>query len=131
VADVAQLVALMRALQPPTPQPLDLGPVLAAMVSAQRGPDLAGLAALMQTLRPEPTPSPWPAVLGAVLPVAAPVLETYLTARAEAAGASSLGGALAQIGALVAGRFAEGDDQEDDSDQEDDGDQAPPPQVTP
>ena len=132
VADVAQLVALMRALQPPPP-PLDLGPVLAAMVSAQRGPDLAGLAALMQTLRPEPTPSPWPAVLGAVLPVAAPVLETYLQARAEAAGTSSIGGALAQIGALVAGRFAESDDQEEEEDEQaSDGDQAPPVrQVTP
>ena len=130
LGDLAQLVTLMRAMQPPQP---DLTPVLAALVSAQRGPDLAGLAALMQTLRPEPTPSPWPAVLGAVLPVAAPVLETYLQARAEAAGTSSIGGALAQIGALVAGRFAESDDQEEEEDEQaSDGDQAPPVrQVTP
>lgn len=134
LSDLAQLVTLMRALQPPAPPPIDLGPVLAAMVTAQRGPDLAGLAAIMQTLRPEPSPSPWPAVLGAVLPVAAPVLETYLQARADAAGTSSIGGALAQIGALVASRFTEddGDQDEDDGDQASDGDQAGPPrQVTP
>jgi hypothetical protein len=110
VADLAQLAALLRAMQPPQQ---DMTPVLVALAQANRGPDLAGLAALMQSLRPEPAPSPWPAILGAVLPAAAPVLETYLQARADSAGAQTLGGVLAQVGAVIAGKFADEDEADD------------------
>jgi hypothetical protein len=123
VADLAQLAALLRAMQPP---PQDMTPVLVALAQANRGPDLAGLAALMQSLRPEPAPSPWPAILGAVLPAAAPVLETYLQARADSAGAQTLGGVLAQVGAVIAGKFADEDEAGDD-----DEDEAPTQGATP
>jgi len=115
VSDLAQLAALMRAMQPP---PQDMTPVLVALAQANRGPDLAGLAALMQSLRPEPAPSPWPAILGAVLPAAAPVLETYLQARADSAGAQTLGGVLAQVGAVIAGKFADEDEAGDGDEDE-------------
>lgn len=109
VGDAAQLVALLRALQPP---PQDMTPVLVALATANKGPDLAGLAALMQTLKPEPTPSPWPAILEAVGPIAGPALAAWTEARAHAGGAASL----FSVAAPVLQHFFPSEDEDDDDD---------------
>lgn len=119
VGDAAQLVALLRALQPP---PQDMTPVLVALATANKGPDLAGLAALMQTLKPEPNPSPWPAILEAVGPIAGPALAAWTEARAQAGGAASL----FSVAAPVLQHFFPSDDED-----EDDAEPAPEPQTTP
>lgn len=111
VGDAAQLVALLRALQPP---PQDMTPVLVALATANKGPDLAGLAALMQTLKPEPTPSPWPAILEAVGPIAGPALAAWTEARAQAGGAASL----FSVAAPVLQHFFPSEDEDDDDDAE-------------
>jgi hypothetical protein len=121
VGDAAQLVALLRALAPP---PQDMTPVLVALASQNKGPDLAGLAALMQTLRPEPTPSPWPAILEAVGPIAGPAIAAWAEARAQAGGAASL---FSVASPVLQHLF--GTDSDDDDD--DEAEPAPEPQTTP
>jgi hypothetical protein len=109
LGDAAQIVAMLRALTPP---PQDMTPVLVALASANKGPDLAGLAALMQSLRPEPTPSPWPSILEAVGPIAGPAIAAWAEARASAAGA----GSLFAVAAPVLSHFFGDDDDSDDDD---------------
>jgi hypothetical protein len=132
----AALAGIMRQLAPPPPPPVDLAPILAALVTAQRGPDLtpvlaaiasqkgpdlAGMAAIMQSLRPEPQPSAILGIVEALAPVAGPAVAAWAEARASVGGPTSIFAALAPVLSHVFG--------DDDTDADDDDaavDNAPP-----
>jgi hypothetical protein len=113
---LAQLAAIMRQFAPPPPPPPppppDLTPILAALVSAQRGPDLAGLAAVMQQLRPESQPSPILGIVEALAPVAGPAIAAWAEAKAAVGGPTSLFAALSPVLGHV---FGTDDDDDDDT----------------
>ena len=146
---VEQAIALAAAMRPPPPPDMtpilrallqrpaapapDMGPMFAAMmqvIGSQKGPSAAEMLELARALRPEPVESPWAGILETAIPVGAPLLASYLEAKAAGAGAPGLVGTVSAIGAkLLSGRQTE-EEADDDAEEEADNDGAegaPPP----
>lgn len=146
---VEQAIALAAAMRPPPPPDMtpillallqrpaapapDMGPMFAAMmqvIGSQKGPSAAEMLELARALRPEPVESPWAGILETAIPVGAPLLASYLEAKAAGAGAQGLVGTLSAIGAkLLSGMQADDEeaDEADDEKADDEAEGAPPP----
>ena len=119
---LAATAQVLRSLVPPAP---DLTPLIVALAgrpqAAAPAVDLAGIAALISAVRPEPPPpqeSQIAQILTAAAPLAGPAIGAWIEAKSAAAAPGTL---MSFVGPVIAGLMGQDDDDDDD----DDGPEAP------
>ena len=112
---LAATAQVLRSLVPPAP---DLTPLIAALASrpqaAAPAVDLAGIAALIAAVRPEPPPpqeSQIAQILTAAAPLAGPAIGAWIEAKSAAAAPGTL---MSFVGPVIAGLMGQDDDDDDD-----------------
>jgi hypothetical protein len=120
---LAATAQVLRSLVPPAP---DLTPLIVALAqrpqAAAPAVDLAGIAALIAAVRPEPAPpqeSQIAQILTAAAPLAGPAIGAWIEAKSAAAAPGTL---MSFVGPVIAGLMGQDDDGDDD---DDDGPEAP------
>ena len=120
---LAATAQVLRSLVPPAP---DLTPLIVALAQRPQATapavDLAGIAALIAAVRPEPAPpqeSQIAQILTAAAPLAGPAIGAWIEAKSAAAAPGTL---MSFVGPVIAGLMGQDDDDDDDGD---DGPEAP------
>jgi hypothetical protein len=114
---LAATAQVLRSLVPPAP---DLTPLIVALAgrpqAAAPAVDLAGIAALISAVRPEPPPpqeSQIAQILTAAAPLAGPAIGAWIEAKSAAAAPGTL---MSFVGPVIAGLMGQDDDDDDDDD---------------
>ena len=126
LGELERLAATAQVLRSLVPPPPDLTPLIVALAgrpqAAAPAVDLAGIAALIAAVRPEPAPpqeSQIAQILTAAAPLAGPAIGAWIEAKSAAAAPGTL---MSFVGPVIAGLMGQDDDGDDD---DDDGPEAP------